>query len=148
MVCCLLIVRANGKKRTEKALVPVWSIGDCRQADGVPADIEPPTKFPATLRGNGSESGRVRRSFAAADFLTGAARRGVSVFKMHDVSRQKSMEVLRAKVRDADLFRYQATAAMADCQRSNLFWCGHQVTVRAAICGYSDVSTQPAGPVR
>jgi hypothetical protein len=33
------------------------------------------------------------------------ARRGASVFKMRDVSRHKSMDVLQAYVRDADLFR-------------------------------------------
>jgi hypothetical protein len=46
-----------------------------------------------------------------ADFdahLTSAARRGASVFKMGDVSRHKSMDVLQAYVRDADLFRDHA----------------------------------------
>jgi integrase len=37
-----------------------------------------------------------------AGFLTSAARRGASVFKMRDVSRHKSMDVLQAYVRDAD----------------------------------------------
>jgi hypothetical protein len=36
-----------------------------------------------------------------AGFLTSAARRGASVFKMRDVSRRKSMDVLQAYVRDA-----------------------------------------------
>jgi hypothetical protein len=36
-----------------------------------------------------------------AGFLTSAARRGASVFKMRDVSRHKSMDVLQAYVRDA-----------------------------------------------
>jgi hypothetical protein len=40
-----------------------------------------------------------------AGFLTNAARRGASVFKLRDVSRHKSMDVLQAYVRDADLFR-------------------------------------------
>jgi hypothetical protein len=39
-----------------------------------------------------------------AGLLTSAARRGASVFKMRDVSRHKSMDVLQAYVRDADLF--------------------------------------------
>ena len=43
-------------------------------------------------------------------FLTSAARRGASVFKMRDVSRHKSMDVLQAYVRDADLFRDHAGA--------------------------------------
>jgi hypothetical protein len=42
-----------------------------------------------------------------AGFLTSAARRGASV-KMRDVSRHKSMDVLQAYVRDADLFRDHA----------------------------------------
>jgi hypothetical protein len=36
------------------------------------------------------------------------ASRGASVFKMRDVSRHKSMDVLQAYVRDADLFRDHA----------------------------------------
>ncbi len=43
-----------------------------------------------------------------AGFLTSAARRGASVFKMRDVSRHRSMDVLQAYVRDADLFRDHA----------------------------------------
>jgi hypothetical protein len=45
-------------------------------------------------------------------FLTSAARRGASVFKMRDVSRHKSMDVLRANVRHADLFRDHAGAGL------------------------------------
>jgi site-specific recombinase XerD len=41
-----------------------------------------------------------------------AARRGASVFKMRDVSRHKSMDVLQAYVRDADLFRDHAGAGL------------------------------------
>jgi hypothetical protein len=43
-----------------------------------------------------------------AGFLTSAARHGASVFKMRDVSRHKSMDVLQAYVRDADLFQDHA----------------------------------------
>jgi hypothetical protein len=43
-----------------------------------------------------------------AGFLTSAARRGASVFKMRDVSRHKSMDVLQAYVWDADLFKDHA----------------------------------------
>jgi site-specific recombinase XerD len=43
-----------------------------------------------------------------AGFLTSAARRGASVFKMRDVSRHKSMDVLQAYVRDAELFKDHA----------------------------------------
>jgi len=45
-------------------------------------------------------------------FLTSAARKGASVFKMRDVSRHKSMDVLQAYVRDADLFRDHAGAGL------------------------------------
>jgi hypothetical protein len=45
-------------------------------------------------------------------FLTNAARRGASVFKMRDVSSHKSMDVLQACVRDADLFRDHAGAGL------------------------------------
>jgi len=45
-------------------------------------------------------------------FLTSAARRGASVFKMRDVSRHKGMDVLQAYVRDADLFKDHAGAGL------------------------------------
>jgi site-specific recombinase XerD len=41
-------------------------------------------------------------------FLTSAAARGASIFKMMDVSRHKSVETLRGYVRDAELFRDHA----------------------------------------
>lgn len=41
-------------------------------------------------------------------FLTSAAARGASVFKMMDVSRHRSVDTLRGYVRDADLFRDHA----------------------------------------
>ena len=41
-------------------------------------------------------------------FLTSAAARGASVFKMMDVSRHKSIDTLRAYVRDAEIFRDHA----------------------------------------
>jgi formate dehydrogenase assembly factor FdhD len=40
------------------------------------------------------------------------ADRGASVFKMRDVSRHKSMDVLQAYVRDADMFRDHAGAGL------------------------------------
>ncbi|CAO3460789.1 hypothetical protein [Azospirillum argentinense] len=43
-----------------------------------------------------------------AGFLTAAARAGASVFKMQEVSRHKSLEVLSGYVRDAELFRDHA----------------------------------------
>ena len=44
-------------------------------------------------------------------FLTSAAEAGASVFKMMEVSRHKSVDVLRGYVRRADLFREHAGAA-------------------------------------
>src|SRR5262249_27318963 len=41
-------------------------------------------------------------------FLTSAAARGASIFKMIDVSRHKSVDTLRGYVRDAELFRNHA----------------------------------------
>lgn len=45
-----------------------------------------------------------------AGFLTEAARNGASIFKMRDVSRHKSVQVLSEYVRDAELFRDHAGA--------------------------------------
>ena len=56
----------------------------------------------ATIGAHGLRSG----------FLTSAARKGASVFKMRDVSRHKSIDVLSGYVRDADLFRDHAGAGL------------------------------------
>ena len=40
-----------------------------------------------------------------AGFLTSAAGKGASIFKMMDVSRHKSVDVLRGYVRDAEFFK-------------------------------------------
>ena len=53
---------------------------------------------PATFAGHSLRSG----------FLTSAAAKGASVFKMMDVSRHRSMDTLRGYVRDAELFRDHA----------------------------------------
>jgi site-specific recombinase XerD len=45
-------------------------------------------------------------------FLTSAARRGASIFKMMDVSRHKSIDTLRGYVRDAELFRDHAGSGL------------------------------------
>jgi site-specific recombinase XerD len=47
-----------------------------------------------------------------AGFLTSAATRGASIFKMMDVSRHKSVDTLRGYVRDADAFRDHAGAGL------------------------------------
>ncbi len=45
-------------------------------------------------------------------FLTSAAGKGASIFKMMDVSRHKSMDTLRGYVRDAELFKDHAGAGL------------------------------------
>jgi len=45
-------------------------------------------------------------------FLTSAAERGASIFKMMDVSRHRSVDTLRGYVRDAELFRDHAGAGL------------------------------------
>jgi site-specific recombinase XerD len=45
-------------------------------------------------------------------FLTSAACRGASIFKMMDVSRHKSIDTLRGYVRDAELFREHAGSGL------------------------------------
>ena len=45
-------------------------------------------------------------------FLTSAAGRGASIFKMMDVSRHKSADTLRVYIRDAELFRDHAGAGL------------------------------------
>ncbi len=59
-----------------------------------------------------AQAGYVGGDFAGhslrAGFLTSAARSGASVFKMREVSRHKSMQVLADYVRDAELFQNHA----------------------------------------
>jgi hypothetical protein len=47
-----------------------------------------------------------------AGFLTSAAARGASIFKLMEVSRHKSVDTLRRYVRDADAFRDHAGAGL------------------------------------
>jgi hypothetical protein len=47
-----------------------------------------------------------------AGFLTSAASRGASIFKMMDVSRHRSIDTLRGYVRDAELFKDHAGAGL------------------------------------
>ena len=51
------------------------------------------------------------RTVLRAGFLTSAADAGADVFKMADVSRHKSLDVLRGYVRRADLFKDHAGAS-------------------------------------
>jgi hypothetical protein len=43
-----------------------------------------------------------------AGFLTSAAKRGASIFKMMDVARHRSVDTLRGYIRDAELFQDHA----------------------------------------
>jgi hypothetical protein len=47
-----------------------------------------------------------------AGFLTSAASKGASIFKMMDVSRHKSVDTLRGYIRDAELFKDHAGAGL------------------------------------
>jgi hypothetical protein len=47
-----------------------------------------------------------------AGFLTSAAKRGASIFKMMDQSRHKSIDTLRGYVRDAEIFKDHAGAGL------------------------------------
>jgi integrase len=47
-----------------------------------------------------------------AGFLTSAARRGASIFKMMDQSRHRSVDTLRGYVRDAEIFKDHAGAGL------------------------------------
>jgi site-specific recombinase XerD len=62
----------------------------------------------AYARRAGLKAGDFSAHSLRSGFLTSAARRGASIFKMMDVSRHKSIETLRAYVRDAELFRDRA----------------------------------------
>ena len=90
----------------------------CPVAKGWPA-LRPGLTYKSVCDQVKAYAGRVGLDPAAfgayslrAGFLTSAARRGASVFKMRDVSRHKSMDVLQAYVRDADLFRDHAGAGL------------------------------------
>jgi len=82
-------------------------------------------------------------------FLTSAARRGASVFKMRDVSRHKSMDVLHAYWgRPAARSRAKAVvgAAESDPQRSfvEALSCEHQSYNSLALSGRRPASRRPA----
>jgi len=89
------------------------------------------SRLPIIARHSGATVGRCRRGhrqrcrragrldpaiFAGhslrSGFLTSAAKRGASVFKMMDVSRNKSVDTLRGYVRDAALFQDHAGAGL------------------------------------
>lgn len=74
------------------------------------------------VQGRAVAAGYLGSDFAGhslrAGFLTAAARSGASVFKMREVSRHKSMQVLADYVRDAELFRDHAGEGFSDADSS------------------------------
>jgi site-specific recombinase XerD len=70
----------------------------------------------AIVKKHAGKLGLNARDFGAhslrAGFLTSAAARGASVFKMMDVSRHRSVDTLRGYVRDANAFRDHAGAGL------------------------------------
>ena len=82
-------------------------LGAARLADRVVASIVKQCARRAGL--NAADfSGHSLRS----GFLTSAASRGASIFKMMDVSRHKSVDRLRGYVRDAELFKDHAGSGL------------------------------------
>jgi hypothetical protein len=64
------------------------------------------------IRELGLEVGDFSAFSLRAGFLTSAANRGASIFKMRAVSRHKSIDVLSSYVRDADAFTDHARAGL------------------------------------
>jgi integrase len=60
----------------------------------------------------GFDAGAFSGHSLRAGFLTSAAGKGASIFKMMDVSRHKSVDTLRGYVRDAELFKDHAGAGL------------------------------------
>ena len=60
-----------------------------------------------------NSASRVQSNSASfGGFLTSAAKRGASIFKMMDVSRHRSVDALRGYVRDAEIFKDHAGAGL------------------------------------
>jgi site-specific recombinase XerD len=78
-------------------------ISDHRLSDRAVADI-----VKAYARRVGLNAADFSGHSLRSGFLTSAARRGASIFKMMDVSRHKSVDTLRGYVRDAEIFRDHA----------------------------------------
>jgi integrase len=66
----------------------------------------------AQARAVGLEPAQFAGHSLRSGFLTSAAKRGASIFKMMDVSRHRSVDTLRGYVRDADLFANHAGAGL------------------------------------
>jgi site-specific recombinase XerD len=90
-----------------RTVAPGGRIGNGRLSDRSVANVVKASARRVGLNAN-EFSGHSLRS----GFLTSAAARGASIFKMMDVSRHKSVDTLRGYVRDADLFRDHAGAGL------------------------------------
>ena len=82
-------------------------LGDSRLTNRTVVDV-----VKAHARRVGLKAGDFSGHSLRSGFLTSAAARGASVFKMMDVSRHKSVDTRRGYVRDADLFRDHAGAGL------------------------------------
>jgi site-specific recombinase XerD len=91
------------------AEVPVPALGGRRRRDPLPMSDRAVARL---VKRRAAAAGYTAKDFAGhslrSGFLTAAARAGASVFKMCEVSRHKSMQVLADYVRDAELFRDHA----------------------------------------
>jgi site-specific recombinase XerD len=80
------------------------------------ADRLSPQSVALIVKAHAERAGLDSESFAGhslrSGFLTSAARRGASIFKMIDVSRHRRVDTLRSYVRDAELFRDHAGAGL------------------------------------
>ena len=91
------IFRSVRKDGTVAGRLPAQSV-----ADIVKAYAERVGLNPVLFAGHSMRSG----------FLTSAAKRGASIFKMMDQSRHRSVETLRGYVRDAEIFKEHAGAGL------------------------------------
>ena len=79
-------------------------IGSQRHSCFMPCRALPHHSSSVTLRRVGLDAADFSGHSLRSGFLTSAARRGASLFKMMDVSRHRSVDTLRGYVRDARAF--------------------------------------------
>jgi site-specific recombinase XerD len=91
------IFRSVKKDGTVGGRLPAQSVADVVKAYAERIGLDP-----ALYAGHSMRSG----------FLTSAAKRGASIFKMMDQSRHRSVETLRGYVRDAEIFKEHAGAGL------------------------------------
>ena len=91
------IFRSIRKDGTVTERLPAQSVADIVKAYAERVGLDP-----ALFAGHSMRSG----------FLTSAAKRGASIFKMMDQSRHKYVETLRGYVRDAEIFKEHAGAGL------------------------------------